>query len=216
MDFFHNLIGNSFVQGILHFFSWGSIKSFLIMMFLFTLMILIHEAGHFIAAKLVGIRVDKFGFGFPIGPTLYSKKIGETEFLVHSFLFGGYVSFPDDEEECDLPADSPKRYANKNIWQKLFVLVAGVTGNIILVYLLVLLAGGIWKQLPSNTYFVKFSEFAPSALETTINSGFQKDDIIYSINGQKITYPGTPSRFYMASKEFDGKVAQQIIDKNSD
>ncbi len=205
-----------FIHNILHFINWGFIKSFIIMMILFTIMILIHELGHMLAAKAVGIRVDKFGFGFPIGPTLFSKKIGETEVLIHAFLFGGYVSFPDDEEDCDLPKDSPKRYANKNIWQKLFVLVAGVAGNILLVYILVLLAGGLWKQLPSNEYQIKFDKYAPSALETTLNSGFEKGDIIYSINGQKIIYPASSNKFFTMSKEFDGQASQNIIDKKYD
>ena len=56
----------------LHMFS-----SAIIMILLISLLILVHELGHFLAAKAVGIRVDKFGFGLPIGPTLFSKKFGE-------------------------------------------------------------------------------------------------------------------------------------------
>ncbi len=57
-------------MGFLHMFS-----SAIIMILLISLLILVHELGHFLAAKSVGIRVDKFGFGLPIGPTLFSKKI---------------------------------------------------------------------------------------------------------------------------------------------
>ena len=64
-------------MGFLHMFS-----SAIIMILLISLLILIHELGHFLAAKAVGIRVDKFGFGLPIGPTLFSKKFGETEILI--------------------------------------------------------------------------------------------------------------------------------------
>ena len=87
--------------------------SIIIMILLLSLLILVHEAGHFFVARACGIKVDKFGFGLPIGPTLFKKKVGDVEILVHAFLLGGYVSFPDDEKDCDLPKDSPERFANK-------------------------------------------------------------------------------------------------------
>ena len=77
--------------------------SIIIMILLLSLLILVHEAGHFLAAKMFKMRVSKFGFGLPIGPTLWKKQIGDLEVLVHAFLLGGYVSFPDDEKDCDLP-----------------------------------------------------------------------------------------------------------------
>ena len=103
----------------------------IIMLFLISLLILVHEIGHFAAARMFGVRVSKFGFGLPIGPTLFKTKWGNTEILVHAFLLGGYVSFPDDEEvkekegepekeenkevkdEDILPPDSPERFKNK-------------------------------------------------------------------------------------------------------
>ena len=86
--------------------------SILIMILLLSLLILVHEFGHFIAARAFGIKVEKFGFGLPVGPTLFKTKCGETEILVHAFLLGGYVSFPDDEKDSDIPADSPERFIN--------------------------------------------------------------------------------------------------------
>lgn len=77
--------------------------SIIIMILLLSLLILVHEAGHFFAARAFGIKVDKFGFGLPVGPTLYKTKVGDVEVLVHAFLLGGYVSFPDDEKDCELP-----------------------------------------------------------------------------------------------------------------
>ena len=203
MDFLHN---------IMNFINFGYIKSLLIMLILVGLMLLLHEAGHFIAAKLVGVKVDRFGFGLPIGPTLFSKKFGETELVVHAFLFGGYVSFPDDDEDSDLPKDSPRRFSNKTAMQKFFVLIAGIVGNVILAYALIMLTGAIWKKLPANEYIVQFENFAQSAQEATVNSGLTKGDIIYSINGTKIEYPVAVNKFLTLSAEFDGQVSQQIID----
>ncbi len=189
------------------------LSSSIIMILLISLLILVHELGHFLAAKLVGIRVDKFGFGLPIGPTLFSKKVGETEILIHAFLLGGYVSFPDDEEECDLPKDSPLRYSNKSVGQRALVISMGVIFNVILAYFLIFFTGLIWKHLPDNNFTVRFEKFAPSATGSALNSGFEPKDIIYSINGSKVDYPITITKYFALSKEFDGFAAQNIIDK---
>lgn len=193
-------------MSFLHMFS-----SAIIMILLISLLILIHELGHFLAAKAVGIRVDKFGFGLPVGPTLFSKKFGDTEILIHAFLLGGYVSFPDDEEECDLPMDSPLRYSNKTVGQRALVISAGVICNVILAYLLIFLTGLIWKHLPENTFTVMFDKFAPSAVESIKNSGINNGDIIYSINGTKIDYPIAINKYFNMSKEFDGFADESIV-----
>lgn len=187
--------------------------SAIIMLLLISLLIIVHELGHFLAAKYVGIRVDKFGFGLPFGPTLFSKKFGETEVLIHAFLFGGYVSFPDDEEECDLPKDSDKRFTNKTVGQRILVICAGVVFNIIFAYILIFATGLLWKHLPDNKYTIYFEKFAPSAVESIKNSGIEKGDRIYSINGLEVEYPMTVTKFFSMSKEFDGYTDKKIIDK---
>ncbi len=194
-------------MSFLHIFS-----SAIIMILLISLLILVHEAGHFFAAKLAGIRVNKFGFGLPVGPTLFSKKIGETEILIHAFLLGGYVSFPDDEEDCDLPPDSNLRFSNKSVGQRAFVISAGVICNIILAYLLIFFTGLIWKHLPENKFTVRFEKFTPSAVESVLNSGIKEGDIIYSVNGTLIDYPIAINKYFNLSKEFDGFANQPIIE----
>jgi len=110
----------------------GSFLSVMIMLGLISVLIIAHELGHFWVAKKCGIRVDRFGFGLPFGPTLWSKQVGETEYCLHAALFGGYVAFPDDNPDSDLPKDSPLRFENKTVLQRFAVAVAGVTVNAIL------------------------------------------------------------------------------------
>ncbi len=195
-------------MGFLNMFS-----SAIIMLLLISLLILVHELGHFFAAKLVGIRVDKFGFGLPFGPTLFKKKFGETEILIHAFLLGGYVSFPDDEEECDLPKDSPQRFSNKTVGQRALVISAGVICNVILAYILIFSTGLIWKQLPENKFTLKFERFSSTAVQSVIDSGLQKGDIIYKVNDLAVDYPTVLTTQLLLSREFDGSASQELIEK---
>jgi regulator of sigma E protease len=192
----------------LHMFS-----SFIIMILLLSLLILIHEAGHFFAAKLVGMKVDKFGFGLPFGPTLYKKQVGDMEILVHACLLGGYVSFPDDDENSDLPKDSPLRFSNKSVGARAFVISAGVLCNFILAYVIIFLTGMIWQHLPENSMTVRFAKFAPSAVESVLDAGLKENDILYSVNGTKVVYPITINKYFNLSKEFDGMVDEAIVNK---
>jgi len=71
----------------------------LIMILLVSMLVLVHEFGHFLAAKACGVRVTRFGIGMPLGPSWKIFKIGYTTFYLHACLFGGYVAFADEEPE---------------------------------------------------------------------------------------------------------------------
>ena len=160
--------------------------SILIMILLLSLLILVHEAGHFFAARAFGIKVEKFGFGLPVGPTLFKTKCGDTEILVHAFLLGGYVSFPDDEKDCDLPEDSPLRFINKPAWQRAVVVSAGVVANIICAFALVF-SVALWsKQLPSGNYEIYTGSISAPQNASIWDSGLQVGDRILNVNGTDI------------------------------
>lgn len=93
-----------------------------IMILLISVLILVHEAGHFIAARICKVKVTRFGFGMPIGPSWKLFKWKDTNFYLHAFLFGGYVSFPDDiidnpEEEDEITV--PQKKDNETFLEKL-------------------------------------------------------------------------------------------------
>jgi regulator of sigma E protease len=102
------------------------ITTVLIFVVIIGLAITVHELGHFIAAKLSGIRVDEFSLGF--GPKIWSKKIGDTEYMVKFFPVGGYVSLLGEEEVVK----SKDSFSEKGIWEKIFVAVGGIIMNFIL------------------------------------------------------------------------------------
>ena len=95
----------------------------IIMILLISALILVHEIGHFIAARMCGVRVTRFGFGMPMGPTWRLFKWKDTTFYIHAFLFGGYVSFPDDSmndtEVNEEKIEVPQRNENETLIKKL-------------------------------------------------------------------------------------------------
>jgi regulator of sigma E protease len=99
----------------------------------------IHELGHFVAAKLTGMRVNKFSIGFP--PRIYSRKIGQTEFSISWIPLGGYVQIAgmvdESMDEDNKPTGAPDEFMSKSPLQKIFVLSAGVLMNYVIAFLLV-------------------------------------------------------------------------------
>lgn len=185
----------------------------IIMILLISFLVMVHELGHFLAAKAFKIRVDKFGFGLPVGPTLFRKQIGETEFLVHACLLGGYVSFPDDDKDSEIAKDSPERFANKPIYQRLAVIVAGVFANFITAILLVMFVAGVWHKLPTNTFDTTFEELTENSVQSVKSAGFQKGDVFYEINGTTVDLPNVLSQYLYLSRLHDGFVSQELADK---
>lgn len=188
--------------------------SIIMMILLLSLLILVHEAGHFFAARAFGIRVDKFGFGLPIGPTLYKTKVGEVEVLVHAFLLGGYVSFPDDEKDCDLPKDSPERFANKPVWQRAIVVTAGVIANVICAIALVMFVAIVSHKLPSGNYEIYAAQINAPKDASIWQSGLKEGDRIIKANGCDINNAYSLITIVKNSAKDSGIVSEKTVNEN--
>ena len=188
--------------------------SVIIMILLISVLVLVHEAGHFLAAKMFKMRVAKFGFGLPIGPTLWKKKVGDLEILVHAFLLGGYVAFPDDDKELNLPADSPDRFMNRPIYQRFVVVSAGVVANIICAFVFVLLTAVLWGQMPSGKYNVFIQKIVAEKDASVWQSGMADGDKILKINGSDVNSAYALVTYVQLSKKDDGKVAADEVEQN--
>ncbi len=188
--------------------------SIIIMLLLLSVLILVHEAGHFLVAKAFKMKVAKFGFGLPIGPTLWEKQVGDVKVLIHAFLLGGYVAFPDDEKDIDLPQDSPDRFLNRPIYQRFWVVSAGVIANVICAFVFVLLTAFLWGNMPSGKYDVYINQLMPEKNESVVASGLQKGDKIIKINNSNIENSYALSIFANLSKKFDGKVDEYFVEEN--
>lgn len=188
--------------------------SLIIMILLLSFLILVHEAGHFFAAKALGIKVDKFGFGLPVGPTLWSKKVGDVEVLVHACLLGGYVAFPDDDKDSDLPLDSKDRFINRPVWQRMIVISAGVIMNIVAAVVLVMLTAGFWGKLPSGNYEVYINKIQAPKTESVWQSGLQQGDRILKINNSDINSSYAFTLYASNSAQYNGKTSTEFAHQN--
>jgi len=132
----------------------------IIFLFVLGLLIMVHELGHFLAAKKAGVRVDEFGFGFP--PKLWSKKIGETTYSINLIPFGGFVKILGENPDEPLPeADKKRALTSKPKIVQAWVLFAGVFCNFLLAWLLLslgLLAGLPVESSSARTFFNRVSE----------------------------------------------------------
>ena len=109
--------------------------SFLLAFLGFALLIILHEAGHFAAAKAVGMRVERFSLFFP--PLIARKKRGETEYAIGAIPLGGYVKITGMNPAEDIPpAVAHRAYYRQPVWKRIVVIAAGPAVNIVLAFLI--------------------------------------------------------------------------------
>jgi membrane-associated protease RseP (regulator of RpoE activity) len=145
------------------------------------LMVMLHEAGHYIMAKRAGMKVTEFFLGF--GPRLWSFRRGETEYGVKALPLGGYVRIigMSNLEEVD-PADEPRTYRQGSYSNRLKVVLAGVTVNLLIAFALffVVIVGRGVADGPSTTVNAVVAGSAANA------AGLQTGDRIVAIDGNEV------------------------------
>jgi len=149
--------------------------SVLFAILLFSILIFIHEFGHFAAAKLSGVQVNEFSMF--MGPALWKKQIGETLYSVRLIPIGGYCAMEGEDEDTD----NPRSFQKAAWWKRLIILVAGAAMN----FLMGIVLMGI-VYLPARAVvepvIASFEEFATLDGE----QGLQVGDRILEVDGEKI------------------------------
>ena len=141
----------------------------------FGVLIAVHELGHFMAAKACGVRVNEFSIG--MGPALWKKQKGETQYSLRLFPVGGFCAMEGEEEDSDDPA----ALNNQGFWAKLLIFAAGAAMNF-LAGLLIILALYAGAQAFYEPVVVGFADGCP--LESA--EGLQTGDRILRIDGERV------------------------------
>lgn len=113
-----------------------SLITVVIVLVIISILVVVHEFGHYCAAKRNGVRVEEFGVGYP--PRIFGKKIGDTVYSINLIPFGGFVKITgeDEGEKSEKEEFDPHSFSVKNPWQKSQILIAGVFMNLLLSFLL--------------------------------------------------------------------------------
>lgn len=186
--------------------------SLIIMILLISVLILVHELGHFLVARAVGLKPEKFGFGLPFGPTLYEKKWGDTVVCVHALLLGGYVSFADDDPDSPLPEDDENRIMNRPIWQRFLIVSAGVFANAVLAYVLVLIVALGSGGLPVGKYNVYVDDLYPKSTTVAQEAGFAAKDKIIKLDKAEINNPAVFLALLNENATYNSKVYEEKVE----
>ncbi len=159
---------------------------FLLTVIIFGVLIFVHEFGHFITARMFGVKVNEFAIG--MGPTIFSKR-GEKSGTLYSlklFPIGGYNAMEGEDEDSD---DSGS-FSSKPVWQRMIIIVAGGFMNLLLgiiVMFILVLSAKQYASVQINSFLTDTEGvYAESYVSPSSGSTLMAGDIIHSINGKKI------------------------------
>lgn len=169
--------------------------SIIIFIIILSILVMLHELGHFIAAKRAGIGVEEFGFGLP--PRAWGRKVGETIYSINWLPFGGFVRLV-GEDPTDKRKDAKNSFYTKSLWQRTQVVVAGVFMNFVLAFVIfyvVVFALGFKVSLPqivehqfkfvNQSKQVLVADIAPNSAADA--AGIAMGDSIIAVNSQNIS-----------------------------
>lgn len=162
-------------------------------------MILVHEFGHFIVAKLMGVRVNEFAIG--MGPRLLKWGKGETEYSIRAFPIGGFCAMEGEDDGAPTPAamggnadreveaDTAHSFAHKPVWRRLLIVLAGAVMNLLLGFFLLVVYNGFLQKPYDDQGTVLFPTTTIIGLEETTpayETGLRPGDTILEVNGRRI------------------------------
>jgi regulator of sigma E protease len=168
----------------------------------FAALIILHEAGHFVAAKAVGMRVERFSLFF--GPMLWSFRRGETEYGIAPIPLGGYVRITGMNPHEEIPHEvAPRAYYNQPVWKRITVILAGPAVNFAIAFVI------IWALFLSNGKTVTTKHVATVQAQPAAGVLHRGDEIVSvdGVSGSPQAIHGQIGRHRCAGPQTDGCLA---------
>ncbi len=170
------------------------------------ILVFAHELGHFLAAKILGVRVERFSLGFP--PKLIGKKLGETEYLISWIPLGGYVKMfgenPSEEEEIS-PEEQRYSFTHKPPWTRFLIVFAGPFFNFLFAIAVFCLIFSIEGLPHLSPYIGEVNKDMPA-----VKAGIMAEDKILAVNGKPVMYWEDVSKGIKAGK---GKTVEITLER---
>ena len=157
------------------------IINLLLFIIILTIIVAVHEFGHFLLAKLNGVYVYEYAIG--MGPKLWGKKKKETEYTIRAIPIGGFCQLAgenlDDDDEKKIPKN--RRLQNKKAWQRFLIMVFGPMNNFILAVIILFFLALIWGGNTMRPIITAVEDNSAAA-----KAGIHAGDLVLEINGQKV------------------------------
>lgn len=181
---------------------WSKVWPILVAILFFGLIIVFHELGHFLFAKLFKVQVNEFSIG--MGPAIFKKKFGETKYALRLFPIGGYVSMEGEDED----SENERAFCNAKAWKRFIIIAAGGVINLIMGVILVAVMLGVRNDLIGTTEIFDFYDNA-----VTNSQGLQAGDKIKKINDKTVF--GEFDLGYLLASDKDG-VYDFVVERNGE
>ncbi len=194
--------------------------SIIIFIIILGVLVLVHELGHYIAAKKNGVLVEEFGFGFP--PRIFSRKIGETIYSINLFPIGGFVKLFGEEyhelsqktisnQQLTINNSRSRAFVFKKPWQKTSIIVAGVLGNFLLGWLVISFLFTQGVPTPVNKVLIeKVQPNSPAEV-----SGLRPKDYLVKLEKNSKSYTlSSPNDLTLLTQKFLDQEVRLFVERS--
>ncbi|HIT34104.1 MAG TPA: site-2 protease family protein [Candidatus Faecousia intestinigallinarum] len=176
--------------------------SILFAILLFSVLIFVHELGHFLAAKASGVQVNEFALF--MGPAFFKKQVGETLYSIRCIPFGGYCAMEGEDGE----SDNPRAFGRAAWWKRLIILAAGAFMNLVIGFLLFTIV-----YAPTEQFVVPVVSYVEETSALGEGNGLRAGDRILKVDGEKIY---VQSDFEMLLTIHGGEVHDFLVERNGE
>ena len=149
--------------------------SILFAILLFSLLIFVHELGHFLTAKASGVQVNEFALF--MGPAIFKKQVGETLYSIRCIPFGGYCAMEGEDDD----SDNPRSFGKASWWKRIIILAAGAFMNLVAGALLITIV-----YAPAQQFVVPVIDYVEPSSALGEGNGLQAGDRILKVDGENI------------------------------
>lgn len=180
----------------------STVLNILLALIILSVIVIIHEFGHFIFARINGVTVNEFSLG--MGPKLLSKKIKGTDFTLRLLPIGGACMMQGE----DTGEKTPGSFASKNVWQRISIVFAGPMFNFILAFILAVIIIIFGGYDPAYVTYIQEDSQAEAV-------GLQENDLIKSVNGEKIVI-GRDIMLYFMMNELTEEPLDLVVERDGE